>query len=103
MIDQKQPENVEYFNCLCNRITNDARCTREIKCRIAMTEAAFNKKSTFSRKLDLNLRKRLENCYICSTAPCGADTWTLRKLVRNTSKVLKCSAREGWRSVGLIV
>jgi hypothetical protein len=31
MIDQKQLENVEYFNYLGSMITNDARCTHEIK------------------------------------------------------------------------
>jgi hypothetical protein len=36
MIEQKQLENVEYFNYLGSMITNDARCTREIKYRIAM-------------------------------------------------------------------
>jgi len=41
MIDQKQPENVEYFNYVCSMITNDARPTLEIKSRIAMTKAAF--------------------------------------------------------------
>jgi hypothetical protein len=41
-------------------ITNDARCAREIKSRIAMLKAAFNKKQTiFTSKLDLNLRKKL--------------------------------------------
>jgi hypothetical protein len=48
MIDQKQLENVEYFNYLCSMITNDARCTRGIKYRIAMAKAAFNKKKIFS-------------------------------------------------------
>jgi hypothetical protein len=47
MIDQKQPENVEYYNCLGSMITNDTRCTREIKSRIVMTNEAFNKKKTF--------------------------------------------------------
>jgi len=28
--DQRQPENVEYFNCLISIITNDATCAREI-------------------------------------------------------------------------
>jgi hypothetical protein len=37
-------ENVEEFNCLGSKITNDARCTREIKARIAMAKAEFNKK-----------------------------------------------------------
>jgi hypothetical protein len=43
MVDHKQPENVEYFN-YCNRIiTNDATYAREIKSRIAIPRAAFNK------------------------------------------------------------
>ena len=55
MIDQKQPENVEYFNNLGSMITNDARCTRDIS--LAMANVAFsNKKALFARKLDLNLR-----------------------------------------------
>jgi hypothetical protein len=44
MIDEKQLENVEYFNYLGSMITNGARCTREIKSRIAMAKAAFNKR-----------------------------------------------------------
>jgi hypothetical protein len=60
MIDQKQPENVEYFKYLVSMITNDARCTREIKSRIAMAKAAFSKKKNhFISKMDLNLRKKL--------------------------------------------
>jgi hypothetical protein len=43
MTDQKQLENVKYFNYLGRMITNDAKCTREIKSRIAMVKAAFNK------------------------------------------------------------
>jgi hypothetical protein len=36
-------------------LINGPRCTREIKSRIAMEKAAFNKKKTlFTRKLDLN-------------------------------------------------
>ena len=34
MIDQKQLENVEYFIYLCSMITNDGRCTQEIKSTI---------------------------------------------------------------------
>jgi hypothetical protein len=29
--DQKQLKNVGYLNCLGSTITNDARCTREVK------------------------------------------------------------------------
>jgi hypothetical protein len=65
MIDEKQLENVEYFNYLGSLITDDATCTHEIKSRIAMTQAAFyTKKTLFTSKLDLNLRKKLVKCYI---------------------------------------
>ena len=42
----KQLENVESFKYLGSILTNDGRCTCEIKGRIAMAKAAFNKKGT---------------------------------------------------------
>jgi hypothetical protein len=45
MMDPKRPENVEYLNYKGSVITNDARCTRKIKSRIAMAKAAFNKRT----------------------------------------------------------
>jgi len=65
-----------------------------------MVETAFSKKNIlFASKLDLNLRKKLVICYGWSVASYGADTWTLRKVIRNTWKVSKCGAGEGWRSL----
>ena len=81
MLDQKQPENVEYFSCLGSMITYDARCPWEIKSRMAMAKATFNKKkkTLVTSKLDLNFKK-VDQKYL---------------------KVLKCGAGEGWRkSVG---
>jgi hypothetical protein len=79
MIDQKQTENVESFKYLDSILTNDGRCTCEMKCRIAMTKAAFNKKrNLFTSTLDLELRKKLVKCYVWSIALYGAETWTLR-------------------------
>jgi hypothetical protein len=72
---------VEYLNYLGSIITSDARCTREIKSRIAMAKAAFNKKKNFfTSKLELNLRKKLAKRYIWSIALCGAEMWTLGKV-----------------------
>ena len=52
-------------------LTNDGRCTCEIKSRIATEKAAFSEKKTlFTSKLDLNLRKKLIKCYIWSMALC---------------------------------
>jgi hypothetical protein len=64
MIDQKQLQNVESFKYLGSILTNDGRCTCEIKCRIAMAKAkaAFNKqRAVFTSTLDLELRKKLVN------------------------------------------
>ena len=48
--DQKQLENVGYFNYLGSIITNNAGCTHEIKSTIVMAKAEFNKKTLFTSK-----------------------------------------------------
>jgi hypothetical protein len=43
-----------------------------------MAKAALNKrKALFTRKMDLELRKKLAKCYIWSVALYGAEIWTL--------------------------
>jgi len=39
-----------------------------------MAKVAFSKKTLFTRKLDLNLRKKLIKCYIWNMAFYGAET-----------------------------
>ena len=79
MIEQKQLQNVESFKYLGSILTNYRRCTCEIKCRITMAKAAFNKKRTlFTSTLDLGLRKKLVKSYVWSIALYGAESWTLR-------------------------
>jgi hypothetical protein len=76
MINQKQLENVESFKYLSSILTNDGRCTCEIKRRIAMAKAAFNKKKAlFTSTLYLELRKKLVKCYIWSIALYGVETF----------------------------
>jgi hypothetical protein len=54
---------------------------REIKSRIAMAKAAFNRKKTLvTSKLDLNLREKLVQCYTWSIAFYGAETWMPQKV-----------------------
>ena len=82
-------------------LTNDERCTCEIKCRIAMAKAAFNKKrALFTSTFDLKLRKNPLKCYIWSIALNGAETGTLRATDQKHLESLKCGAGEGWRSSG---
>jgi hypothetical protein len=100
MIDQKQQENVEFFNYLGSILTNDGRCTCEIKSRIAMTKAALNKKrALFTSTLDLELRKKLVKFYIWSIALYGAETWTLRAVEQ---KHLESFEMWCWRRMELI-
>ena len=65
---------MESFKYLGSILTNDGRCTCEIKCRIAMAKAAFNKKRVlFTSTLGFELRKKLVKCYIWSIASYGAE------------------------------
>ena len=77
-------------------LTNDGRCTREIKSRIAMAKVAFSKKrALFTSTFDLELRKKLVECNIWSIALCGSETWTLRAADQKHLERFKCGAGEG--------
>jgi hypothetical protein len=79
-------------------LKNNGRCTCEIKFRIAMTKSAFNRKRVlFTRKMDLELRKKLVKFYFLSIALYGAETWTLPAVDQKNLEILKCGAGEGWR------
>ena len=94
-IDQKQLENVKCFIYLGSMLTDGGMCTCETKSKIVMAKAAFNKKKNyFTSKLDLNLRKKLLRCYVCSMALYDAEIWTLRATVR---KRLERYERWCWR------
>jgi len=49
----------------------------------------------FTRKLGLNLRKKLVKCYIWRIAFHSIEAWTLGEWFRNSWKVLKFGAGEG--------
>jgi hypothetical protein len=62
-------------------IINYEKCTREYKSRIATAEAVFgNKKTHFTNRFVLNVKKKLGKCYALSIALYGDETWTLRKV-----------------------
>jgi hypothetical protein len=101
IINQKQLENVECFKYLGSILTNDGRYTCEIKYRIPMAKAAFNKKrNLFTGTLDLELRKKLVKCYVWSIALYGAETWTLRAV---DQKHLESSETWCWRRMEKII
>ena len=61
LTDQKQLQNMEYFNYLGSMITNDAICTQQIKSRIAMAKTEFHNTILFTSKKDLKLNKNLKS------------------------------------------
>jgi hypothetical protein len=66
---------MEYCNYLGRLITNETRCTCDIKTRTAMTKSPIKKeRALFTRKLGLNLRKKPVKCYIWSTDLYDAET-----------------------------
>jgi len=67
IIHQKPTGESGIFQQLCRMITKDARCTRDIKSRVSMTNAAFNKKKIISTsKLELKISKKIVKSYICN-------------------------------------
>jgi len=95
--DQKQLENVEYLKYLVSMMTHDAKCTLEMKSRLAMAKEAFNKqKAYFTSKVGLNLRKKQVKCYIWSTAFYVAETCTLQQV---DQKYLERYEMWHWRRV----
>jgi len=52
MIDQKRPENVEYFSYLVSMITNDVKATSENKSRVRTPEA----EGFFTNELDVKFK-----------------------------------------------
>ena len=57
MIDQKQMENVECFKYLGSMLTNDGRCTCEIKSRIAMKKNCIQQEDSFYQQTGLKFEE----------------------------------------------
>jgi hypothetical protein len=71
-------------------ITNDARYTQEIKSRIVMAQASFNKnKALLTSKLDLNLRKKIVKFYIWIIALHGAENWAHWRVDQKYLEILR--------------
>jgi hypothetical protein len=70
---------LEYLNCLGSMITKDARRTREIKSRISMTTAVFNRKKTLQQ---IGLKFEEETTEVLHLEPrvYGAEIWALVKV-----------------------
>ena len=80
-IDGTDIAQVPKFTYLGQIMTEDGRCEEEIKRRINIAKTTFSKmnKVLTSRKIPLDTRKRILQCYVWSTLQYGAETWTITK------------------------
>ena len=92
-IDNTEIEQVRSFKYLGAIITDDCRTETEIKTRIGTTKQKFSEMKSLltSKKVSLNLRKKILNCYIYSILMYGSETWTLTKALEK-----KINALEMW-------
>ena len=74
-------EHVSSFKYLGSVLSEDCRCTAEIKSRIGNAKTAFNQMRSFltNRKVSVNVRKRAVKTYIWSILLYGAEAWTINK------------------------
>ncbi|KAF0750315.1 Uncharacterized protein FWK35_00037690, partial [Aphis craccivora] len=92
-IDNARIEQVQHFNYLGSKITEDGRSKDEILSRIAQAKRAFqNKKHLLTtNSMDLEVRKRFLKIYIWSIALYGCETWTISAIEKR-----KLEAFEMW-------
>jgi hypothetical protein len=85
-------EQVKKFKYLGQWITDDGGCECEIKTRIEIAKSTFIKMRDVltSRKLHLEMRKRLVRCYVLSTFLYASESWTLNKQMEDKINALRC-------------
>jgi len=83
-LDGKELAQVEKFKYLGALITADGRCLAEIKSRICQAKATFQNMRHIltNKKLPLDLRKRILQCYVEPVLLYACETWTLNAQTR---------------------
>jgi hypothetical protein len=59
----------------------------------------YERENSFQQQIGLKFKKETSKVLHWSTALCGAETWTLRKVDEEYLESLKCGTGEEWRSV----
>ena len=89
----RQVHSFKYLDAYFN---SDATCNHEIKSRLAIGRERMAQLNTLwrSRAISNPLKARLIQALIWPIVTYGADAWTLNKELRETSRLLKCSATD---------
>jgi hypothetical protein len=76
VIEGNTLEQVQEFCYLGSLITEDGKCHKEIRRRIAMGKEAYTKRRPLIEKLNKTLQKRLVKTLIWPVTLYGSETWT---------------------------
>ena len=81
VLNNVELKQVPSFVYLGHLITEDGKCEMEIRKRIGIARGAFESLQQLltSRKLSINTRIRLSQCYVWSTLLYGAEAWTVSR------------------------
>ena len=82
-VQDKELRQVDKFKYLGTTITSDGRSNTEIKTRITQAKIQFQKMKAIltNRKLSIQTRKRVLQCYIEPILLYGCETWTITKTI----------------------
>ena len=83
-LEGRRLDQVDSFKYLGSRVSEDGRCDREIKWRIAMGKAAFGQLRTILRNLGIGMetKMRILRTYVWSVILFGCESWTISKEMR---------------------
>jgi len=74
---------VQDFRYLGSLISGDGYCEQEIVSRIRMAKKVFQDKTKlFTGTMNLELKKKIIKCLVCSVATYAVKMWTLREIDR---------------------
>ena len=78
-VKDQRIKQVSSFNYLGSLITEDARCIKEVKRRIALAKSAFSKldKILKNSALSIEIRIRVLNCYVVPVLMYGSEAWSI--------------------------
>ena len=92
MIEGKKVEQVKSFKYLGSTLTEDGRCEKEVKIRIALAKEAFSKRKVLlTKSFRKETKKKLVKTLVWTTLLYGSETWTLRK-----EEIRRLEAMEMW-------
>ena len=83
-VNGERLKQVKEYRYLGSMICEDMRSIGDLKRRIGMGKTAFLKcKELFRKDININLKKKMLDCYVKSVMSYGCESWTYSKTIQN--------------------